>query len=206
MDAGAAGLRRDCTQEAPACQRIERDHHLSDFLRGAPRLPGARLHLAHNAWRPNRPLSFAAVSRVVQRGPEIGRIGPCSFWRPGQAEAQLRGRPRRALVQGRQAKPPIQRPAHGRPAAPTPHGAGNTSKNPLYNRCRGKYPRSWLRFSARTETGAGPGRQFATSRLGLDPMRDRHRTALPSVRSGTFAIGPRLSHAGGKQRERAGFS
>ena len=50
----------------------------------------ARLHLEHNLRHPDRPLSLAAVGRIVQWGLESGRIKPCSFWCEGRAKAKRR--------------------------------------------------------------------------------------------------------------------
>ena len=48
----------------------------------------ARLRLEHNLRHPDRPLSLAAVGRIVRWGLESGRIKPCSFWCEGRAKAK----------------------------------------------------------------------------------------------------------------------
>ena len=48
----------------------------------------ARLPLEHNLRHPDKPLSLAAVGRIVRWGLESGRIKPCSFWRQGRAKAK----------------------------------------------------------------------------------------------------------------------
>ena len=57
-------------------------------IRGEMRWCGkARLRLEHNLRHPDRPLSLAAVGRIVQWGLKDGRIKPCSFWCEGRAKA-----------------------------------------------------------------------------------------------------------------------
>ena len=57
-------------------------------IRGEMRWRGkARLRLEHNLRHPDRPLSLAAVGRIVQWGLKDGRIKPCSFWCEGRAKA-----------------------------------------------------------------------------------------------------------------------
>ena len=56
----------------------------------------ARLHWEHNLRHPDRPLSLAAVGRIVRWGLEsrrinpegIGEANPCSFWCEGRARAK----------------------------------------------------------------------------------------------------------------------
>ena len=61
-------------------------------IRGEMRWCGkARLRLEHNLRHPDRPLSLAAVGRVVQWGLKDGRIKPCSFRCEGRAKARRRG-------------------------------------------------------------------------------------------------------------------
>ncbi len=60
-------------------------------LRGEMRWCGkARLHLEHNRRHPDKPLSLAAVGRIVQWGLKAGRIKPCAFWCEGRARAKRR--------------------------------------------------------------------------------------------------------------------
>lgn len=68
-------------------------------IRGEMRWCGkARLHWEHSLRHPDRPLSLAAVGRIVQWGLESGRIkpggigeaNPCSFWCEGRAKAKRR--------------------------------------------------------------------------------------------------------------------
>ena len=60
-------------------------------VRGEMRWCGkARLHLEHNRWHPDKPLSLAAVGRIAQWGLKAGRIKPCAFWCGGRARAKGR--------------------------------------------------------------------------------------------------------------------
>ena len=57
-------------------------------IRGEMRWRGkARLRLEHNLRHPDRPLSLAAVGRIVQWGLKSERIKPRSFWCEGRAKA-----------------------------------------------------------------------------------------------------------------------
>ena len=49
-----------------------------------------RPHLEHNRRHPDKPLSLAAVGRIVRWGLKAGHVKPCAFWCEGRAKAKRR--------------------------------------------------------------------------------------------------------------------
>ena len=64
----------------------------------------ARLHLKHNRWHPDHPLSLAAVGRIVEWGLKSGPIKPCSFWCEGRDKAKVGATSPTAAPPAQQAK------------------------------------------------------------------------------------------------------
>ncbi len=60
-------------------------------IRGEMRWCGRmRPHLEHNRRHPDKPLSLAAVGRIVQWRLKAGHVKPCAFWCEGRAKAKRR--------------------------------------------------------------------------------------------------------------------
>ena len=151
----------------------------------------ARLHLEHNLRHPDRPLSLAAVGRIVQWGLESGRIKPCSFWCEGRAKA----RRRRSFAGGHAERWRGEEQAPGRPSGP---------HDPEHR--RQGLQGVWLRRALRGSSGVP--QDPPPARPGVLPRHLRRRQGVPrrgaqAPRRGTHPSRRRLKSSWASSRPNA---